>query len=75
LFKGEYDKAYNAYQDRIRLAQILRGKIEFKLDCHKASYVKIDYLDFILFDLMMLSRIHHKSLIIIHKMLINSQSI
>ena len=75
MFKGEYDKAYNAYQDGIRPAQILRGKIGFKLDCHKASYVKIDYLDFILFDLIMLSRIHHKSLIIIHEMLTNPQSI
>jgi len=72
LFKGEYGKVY---QDGIRLAQILRDKIGFKLDLHKAPYVKINYLDFILINFIMLNRIYHKSLIITHEMLINSQSI
>jgi GT2 family glycosyltransferase len=72
LFKGEYGKAY---QDGIRLAQILGGKIGFKLDLHKAPYVKIGYLDFILFDFMMFNCIYHKLLIIIHEMLTNPQSI
>ena len=71
MFKGEYGKAYKAYQDGIRLAQILRDKIEFKLDLHKVPCVKINYLDFILFDFMISNRIYHKSLIIMHEMLIN----
>jgi len=75
LFKGEYGKAYKAYQDGMRLAQILRDKIGFNLDLHKAPYVKINYLDFILFDFMMINRIYRKSSIITHEMLTNPQSI
>jgi len=48
LFKGEYGKAYKAYQDGIHLAQILRDKIGFNLDLHKAPYVKINYIRFYL---------------------------
>ena len=69
MFKGEYGKAYKAYQDGIRLAQILRDKIGFRLDLYKAPYVKINYLDFILFDLMMLNRIIKTH--VTHEMLIN----
>ena len=73
LFKGEYDKAYKGYQDGIRLAQILRDKIGFRLDLHKAPYVKINYLDFILFDLMMLNRIIKTKTHVTHEMLTNPQ--
>jgi len=75
LFRDEYCRAHRSFLDGYNLAQILRSKIGFKLDLHKAPYVKIGYLDFILFDFMMLNRIHYKSSIITHEMLTNPQSI
>jgi len=64
-------KAYKAYQDGIYLAQILRNKLGFILNLHKAPYVRVSYLNFTLLDFMMIDRILHRTLTVTHEMLIN----
>jgi len=68
---SKYGKAYKAYQDGIYLAQILRDKLGFILNLHKAPYVRVSYLNFILLDFMMTDRILHRTLTVTHEMLIN----
>jgi len=64
-------KAYKAYQDGIYLAQILRNKLGFILNLHKAPYVRVSYLNFTLLDFMMIDRILHRTLTVTHEMVIN----
>ena len=68
---SKYGKAYKAYQDGTYLAQILRNKLGFILNLHKAPYVRVSYLNFILLDFMMTDRILHRTLTVKHEMLIN----